>query len=199
MSHWGFWDWVTYGCLGIAAFGLAAGAVVKDNPAMLENFPTFFSSAKWAYVPIVLFAIGSAILAIRAIAPLVTHGSKETAADDTATLLPAIPTSLTIRFVDPNNAIHISGENIKRWYFLQNRMNVQSIDPKKPTLPPKIDTRVIWNLVIVFDKLSGIKQLKVSGGPDLPQYQINVFDPIYAVIVFNGEMTGKTVTIEALI
>ena len=69
MSHWGFWDWITYGCLGIAAFGLAIGAVGKDSPTMFEHLPAIFSSPKWAYAPIVLFALGSAILAARAAFP----------------------------------------------------------------------------------------------------------------------------------
>jgi hypothetical protein len=70
MARWGFWDWVAYVCLGIAAFGLAAGAALKEDPMMLSHLPSLFASPRWAYVPIVLFALGSAILAIRFTAPL---------------------------------------------------------------------------------------------------------------------------------
>jgi len=59
MSNWTAWDWIAYGCLGIAAFGLAMGAIWKENPAMFENWPLFFSSPKWSFVPMALFNSGN--------------------------------------------------------------------------------------------------------------------------------------------
>src|SRR5262245_50295935 len=66
MSHWTAWDWIAYGCLGIAAFGLAVGAVWKENPALFEAWPAFFANSKWSFVPAGLFIIGTAILLFRA-------------------------------------------------------------------------------------------------------------------------------------
>ena len=50
---------------------MAVGETLKENPAMFERLPTFLLGPKWAYAPIILFALGSAILAVRAVAPLV--------------------------------------------------------------------------------------------------------------------------------
>jgi hypothetical protein len=75
MARWGFWDWMAYCCLGIAALGLAAGAALKEEPTMLERLPTVFTSPKWAYAPIILFALGSFILAVRFVAPLLMRAS----------------------------------------------------------------------------------------------------------------------------
>jgi len=71
MRNWKFWDWTAYACLGVAAIGMAVGETLKGNPAMFEGLPTFLLGQKWAYAPIILFALGSAILAVRAVAPLV--------------------------------------------------------------------------------------------------------------------------------
>lgn len=75
MARWGFWDWMAYCCLGIAAVGLAAGAALKEGPVIFDRLPAFFTNPRWAYVPIILFALGSAILAIRAVAPLLFGGT----------------------------------------------------------------------------------------------------------------------------
>jgi hypothetical protein len=75
MARWKFWDWVAYCCLGIAALGLAAGAALKEDPAMFERLPAVFTSPKWAYAPIILFALGSFILAVRFAGPLVLRTS----------------------------------------------------------------------------------------------------------------------------
>jgi hypothetical protein len=70
MRNWKFWDWTAYTCLGVAAIGMAVGETLKENPAMFERLPTFLLGPKWAYAPIILFAFGSAILAVRVIVPL---------------------------------------------------------------------------------------------------------------------------------
>jgi hypothetical protein len=72
MWQWSFWDWIAYGCLGIAALGLAVGQILKDNRSMLEQLPAIFMSKKWAYAPIILFSLGSAILAVRVGTPMLT-------------------------------------------------------------------------------------------------------------------------------
>jgi hypothetical protein len=70
MARWGFWDWVAYVCLGVAAFGLAGDAALKDHPQLFQHVPAFFLRPFWGYVPIILFALGSAILAVRAVGSL---------------------------------------------------------------------------------------------------------------------------------
>jgi hypothetical protein len=61
MSTWAFWDWVGFGCLGIAAVGLALGALGKENPKLFSWLPRIFANSRLGYLPIVLFALGSMI------------------------------------------------------------------------------------------------------------------------------------------
>lgn len=69
MSHWTAWDWITYGCLGIAAFGLALGSLLKEYPSMVSWMPEIFSSPKWAFVPALLFVVATIIFLVRTFAP----------------------------------------------------------------------------------------------------------------------------------
>src|SRR5260221_14385461 len=65
MSNWSGWDWISYGCLGCAALGLAIGAWGKEYPEMLSGLPSFLSSPKWAAVPAVLFVLATIIFIVR--------------------------------------------------------------------------------------------------------------------------------------
>ena len=76
MAKWSFWDWVGYAALGLAAFGMALGSMLKDNGEVLALLPSFLSSPRWAYAPAILFTIGSIILLVRAVAPLATSSTK---------------------------------------------------------------------------------------------------------------------------
>ncbi len=65
MSHWRFWDWIAYTCLGIAAAGVALAQLPKDARAMIEGWSDIFASSKWSYVPSIFFVIATAVLIIR--------------------------------------------------------------------------------------------------------------------------------------
>jgi hypothetical protein len=64
MSNWSGWDWISYGCLGLAAFGLAFGSWVKESPEMFSGI-AFISSPRWAFVPAALFAIATVVFLVR--------------------------------------------------------------------------------------------------------------------------------------
>jgi hypothetical protein len=81
MARWGFWDCIAYSCLGIAALGLAVGAAMKDHPTLWDRLPTIVFDTRWAYAPIILFALGTMILAIQYVAPLIVKSSTTTAAE----------------------------------------------------------------------------------------------------------------------
>jgi hypothetical protein len=67
MSNWSGWDWISYGCLGLAAFGLAFGSLAKESPEMFSAF-AFLSSPRWAFAPAALFAAATVIFLVRMLA-----------------------------------------------------------------------------------------------------------------------------------
>jgi hypothetical protein len=64
MSSWSGWDWISYGCLGFAALGLAFGAWLKEYPEVANGLQSF-SSPKWGAIPAILFAVATAIFLVR--------------------------------------------------------------------------------------------------------------------------------------
>jgi hypothetical protein len=69
IAKWSGWDWISYGCLGLAALGLAVGAWGKENPEIYSNLPTLFASPRWAAVPAILFALATVIFIARLLLP----------------------------------------------------------------------------------------------------------------------------------
>jgi hypothetical protein len=67
---------------------------------MFDYLPSFFGSPKWAYAPIVLFALGSFILAVRAVYPIVNRQEK-TATDNFS------------KWPEPYKAISIIGKTFR--------------------------------------------------------------------------------------
>ncbi|HZI85144.1 MAG TPA: hypothetical protein VFF44_14615, partial [Casimicrobiaceae bacterium] len=66
MREWGFWEWLGYSPIALAALILAGNAALKDAPVLLAAMPSFFTAAWWSYVPLALVLAGTAILVARA-------------------------------------------------------------------------------------------------------------------------------------
>jgi len=64
MSNWSPWDWISYGCLGISAIGLAIAAAPKALHSKLK-FSGILSSTKWSYAPALFFLIATVIFIAR--------------------------------------------------------------------------------------------------------------------------------------
>src|ERR1051325_4888085 len=67
MHGWKFWDWVAYAGLFIAAIVLAADAAVKSSPTLAPAMPDWVKSEVWAFVPLLLLLLSSAILLTKVI------------------------------------------------------------------------------------------------------------------------------------
>jgi hypothetical protein len=65
MSKWGFWDWVAYTVIFIAAAMLAADTGFKSSPTLMERIPTFFQSTWWGFTPLALVLAATVILLLR--------------------------------------------------------------------------------------------------------------------------------------
>jgi hypothetical protein len=50
---------------------MALGAILKEDAEMIARLPTFLASPRWAYMPAILFTVGSIVLTVRTLAPLV--------------------------------------------------------------------------------------------------------------------------------
>ncbi len=62
MRHWTFGDWVGYACLFVAAICIAADTGIKGAPNLAARMPEFFRGEFWAFLPITLVLLGTAVL-----------------------------------------------------------------------------------------------------------------------------------------
>jgi hypothetical protein len=191
MSNWSFWDWVGYACLGIAASGLALGAIGKDNPSLFAGLPSFFLNSRWAYVPIVLFVVGSAILAVRAVYPLASEQQS-----------PKIVQSVYafLQFSDSHSIpVEKKTTNVLSWYALfTESIYVDTQDANKKSLggfsvPPR------WTVFVLFENLARFRQMIATcKGPNNPTCAVQFTNDRYAIISVVGDVTLSTLEITTI-
>src|SRR5437773_527901 len=61
MRQWHFWDWIAYGLLAVAAFGVA---LWREFPKMFEQW-TGHIGAIWSFIPAALVVIATVIFIFR--------------------------------------------------------------------------------------------------------------------------------------
>ena len=62
MSSWGFWEWVAYAMLLVAALILAADQGLKLAPDLMSKMTSIVSSPIWAFAPLGLILVATGIL-----------------------------------------------------------------------------------------------------------------------------------------
>jgi hypothetical protein len=65
MRHWGFWEWVAYGCLFVGALIMAAETGFKTEPEVMNHLPDFFRSSLWGFSPAALVICATIIPVVR--------------------------------------------------------------------------------------------------------------------------------------
>lgn len=189
MSAWSLWDWVSFGCLGIAAFGLALGTLGKDNPALFSWLPSTFTSVRWGYLPIVLFTLGSIILIIRAVSPTVAGKPPKADVANSAYAF--------LQFSDAHSVpVEKKTTNILSWYALfTESIYVDTQDANKKSLggvsvPPR------WSVFVLFEKPTQIRQMVATcKGPNNPTCAVQHVSDRYAIITVVGDVTLSTLEI----
>ncbi len=71
MENWGFWEWLTYGCIAVAALMLALDAAVKQSPDLNRRFGGLLAQRTWAFTPFLLILVSALIIAARHLTPSV--------------------------------------------------------------------------------------------------------------------------------
>lgn len=68
MRGWGFWEWIGFTSLWIAATLLALDGGIKiSSPEFRSHVPAFVEGAAWAFLPVSFVALGTVVLVIRAL------------------------------------------------------------------------------------------------------------------------------------
>jgi hypothetical protein len=191
MSHWSFWDWIAYGCLGIAAFGLAIGTIWKEYPHMFQSWwPTFLSSPKWSFLPAIFFVIATLIFIFRAVAPSATSKSAGPVQSVAAALIEKSELRMH-SYGDDRDPTRLSDVNVWRWYYL--RTAFIGIDKESGN----VVKRVSPTLFVSFDSPTKVGTLAVrSSDFKLPQYEVKQFTNRFAIIWFSDELPAGEFVVE---
>ena len=68
MRDWGFWEWLTYLCIVIAALTIAFDQGLKLSKAR-ERFAALVESTNWAVAPLILVLVSAVMIVERHIPP----------------------------------------------------------------------------------------------------------------------------------
>jgi hypothetical protein len=67
MAKWGFWDWVGYGVLFMAALVEAFNAALKSAPELSAAMPSFLTGPVIGFLPLLFILLATLILGLRAL------------------------------------------------------------------------------------------------------------------------------------
>jgi hypothetical protein len=134
MSRWTVWEWIAYTGLFVAAIIIAADQGVKLSPPLFEKFSRIIRSLYWAFAPLTLILLSTAILCS------IEFGWIGSSLEETAELQlrfyqgRPVPTAVLVR-------------NIWRWYSLKNIAHIMT--------PQGAAEAEITNIFINFNKPVG--------------------------------------------
>jgi hypothetical protein len=111
-----------------------------------------------------------------------------------------IPTYVKIQFGSRNTIpIGIDSKNVWRWYAMWRDDSSFALTDPKTSKVIASSGGGSWTLALTFDRPVSYGQIRVDGnGAVLPQYEVKDFTQRTAFIVFNGDLTGMVITIEAI-
>lgn len=176
MSQWSAWDWIAYGCLAIAAFGVA---LWKEFPKVFEQW-TGLAGAIWSFFPAGLVVIATGIFIVRLWAK------------PTSKVEPLVDRSeLRMQsYGDERVPTVVSQINVWRWFYGRNIF--QGFDP---TGNPR-NMAVAVSLFVSFDKPTKVGTMTVHADFRLPRYEVKEFNNRFAVIWFSEDLPAGSFKIE---
>jgi hypothetical protein len=180
MKTWTVWNWIAYGNIALASFGLALGTFVRTYPELLTKVPVLFSNPKWSFVPAVLVIVGTVIFIVRP--PSLARNSNA----------PVRRASLSIRsHADHRYPSEVATENIWGWFYFRSIFVMKNIE----TGEEKETTQAI--LFISFDHpVINANMTIESRDFRLPRYEVKRFDSRFAVVSFEHEPPAGVLEIE---
>lgn len=161
MSNWGFWEWLTYSCIGVAALALASDQAIKGSPEMTKQFSSLLSAPIWNYAPLVLIAV-SGILILGHQFGILGSRTKTTEAPNEQTQF--IETSLRLQFFGDRRTPHDVGQsNVINWVsYYSPSIRMIPRDANGEIIPGTMETSPNWVIFLVFDKPVNYRQTIVN-------------------------------------
>src|SRR5258707_661452 len=65
MGEWGFWEWLGYATISVAALMIALDQGIKQSPDLNARFGRLLATRLWAFTPFTLILVSGIIIAAR--------------------------------------------------------------------------------------------------------------------------------------
>jgi hypothetical protein len=194
MKDWGFWDWISYSSLFIAAVGVA----IQTNE--LEKLHiSWLSKLNFRFLPAILVVAATVILSIKAFMP----NTQSEYTKNAISLMKTTDTDTELRIrVDENLGaapVEISHKNVFAWYAVWSPVILMQEKDKKGNITGHFQTPRMWTIFVIFDRPISYRQIILgSENQKIPPYEIKTSSPVYAAIIVNGDLPPGTLTIRAI-
>jgi hypothetical protein len=157
MAHWGFWEWLTYSCIGIAAVVLAADQAIKGSPELIVRFSGLLKAPTWNYAPLALIIVSGVVLVGQQIG---LFGAKVQNVEGAQSQPAFIKTSIRLQFFGDRRIPHdIGQQNVATWFaYFSPSIKVTPQDAQGKPMDGGFEVPPNWVVLIVFDRLSAYRQ-----------------------------------------
>jgi hypothetical protein len=179
VRKWGFWDWVAYICIAIAAVMMAFDAAVKSSANLTSIFSFIVDNRLWQFTPAVAVVISAIIIAAERLGWIEATAEK-----------PTTDTAIALQFYgDYRHPTVISERNLWRYYNLTMQTTLVESSGTKHVMAISV-------LFVTFVHPVRVGSLIVSS-PDiaLPMHEVKEFNDRFAVITFSGALPFGTLNL----
>lgn len=200
MPRWGFWEWLTYGAIFIAALISAADGGLRSAPEISKALPTLLPWQFWSFAPLGLLLLSAIITIVRGKqwisgAPDLVQANR---VDDKPV---PIDTSVRIEFFgDDRVPVGVLEENVSTWYALWSpsariQMFAADGEPRGAhNIVPKS-----WSIFVVFDRPTEFRQVHVAfSGGALPPHEVKLSNARCTIVSIAGDVPAGLLTLSTI-
>lgn len=157
MRDWGFWEWLTYACIALAAVALAADQAIKGSTELRKRLAGLLHRPLWNYAPLVLIGI-SALLVVGQ--QLGVIGRRAQNVEPGEVQVAFVDTTLRLQFFGDRRIPHdLGSQNVATWFaYFSPSIQVTPADDKGNRMPGGFEVPPNWVILVVLDRPSSYRQ-----------------------------------------
>jgi hypothetical protein len=164
VPKWGFWEWLSYTCIAIAAIILAVDQAVKGSSTTTSYLTGIAGGPIWNYAPAFLVGLSAILIVAQRLGWVGSKTKFDTEASTHVSSSPTyIRTELRLQFFGDQRTPHeISSVNIATWFaYFSPSITLTPQDASGNPLPGGFEVPPSWAIFITVDIPSSYRQATV--------------------------------------
>jgi len=157
MHDWGFWEWLTYAGIALAAVALAADQAIKGSPNLRKRLKGLLERPLWSYSPLGLIGLSAVLIVLQTLGIVGRHDTK-TVGPEAAPAF--VETVLRLQFFgDRRVPRDVGNQNVATWFaYYSQSVQVTPTDDKGNRLPGGFEVPPTWIILVVLERPSIYRQ-----------------------------------------